>query len=74
MINIIIYAGTTIGIAINIFSLVRLIKLRRKINNLTDEQFYFHDNISNIKKCMILSIIGISIISIFQLIKIFFRG
>lgn len=64
--------GSLIGIIILVYSLIVLIKIFNIIKSVTDEEYYTKYNVI-IKKYLILCIIGISITSSMQLLRIFLR-
>lgn len=66
------FIGTFLGIIILIFALIQLKKALKKFNNVTDKEFLENSKLI-MRKYIIVSIIGISITSIMQLVRLFFK-
>ncbi len=64
---------TAIGLVILIISLTKLFQIKKESIKLTDTEFYSNERIIERRKYLMLAMIGISITSIMQLIKIFLR-
>lgn len=66
------FIGTIIGITILLLSIVRLKNISKNLGNVKDDEYYIKFN-RVVKKYLILGILGISITTIMQLLRIFLR-
>lgn len=64
------YVGTIFGILMLSISLYQIRKRLKESNNVTAEEFFSNNNKASLKKYIILSIIGITITSAMQLIRL----
>ena len=72
ILKIITYAATLLGIVILSISLLELRKAQKKLKKVSNTEYFKESDKLGVKKYLKLGIIGISITSIMELIRIFF--